>query len=394
MDTIYESKLVSNRPSWGAVFALALGASALIASEFMPVSLLTPIASDLRVTEGQAGQAIAISGLFAVATSLLISTVAGRIDRKIVLLGLTALMMISGTIVSLAPNYLVFMVGRALIGVVVGGFWSMSAATAMRLVPDHQIPQALAIVNGGGALATVIAAPLGSFLGDIIGWRGAFFCVVPIAAIVFLWQLVSMPSMQPAATGRRANPFSLLKDRSIAWGMVAVSVFFMGQFTLSTYLRPFLESVTRVDVPTLSTVLLIMGIAGFLGTLMIGFFVKRGLYVTLITIPVVMAVLAIGLIVLGNTLAATAALLAAWGMLGTSAPAGWWTWIARSMPKDAEAGGGMMVAVIQVAITLGAAIGGVLYDGLGWWSTFALGAALLVASAFLTNIARVSAGKS
>lgn len=67
------------------------------------------------------------------------------------------------------------MVGRALIGVVVGGFWSMSAATAMRLVPEQDVPRALAIFNSGNALATVVAAPLGSYLGSIVGWRGAFF---------------------------------------------------------------------------------------------------------------------------------------------------------------------------------------------------------------------------
>ena len=83
-------------------------------------------------------------------------------------------MLVSGLVVALAPNYLVLMVGRALIGIVIGGFWSMSAATVMRLVPANQVPRALAVLNGGNALATTIAAPLGSFLGQYIGWRGAF----------------------------------------------------------------------------------------------------------------------------------------------------------------------------------------------------------------------------
>ena len=69
------------------------------------------------------------------------------------------------------------MIGRAFIGVAIGGFWSMSAATAMRLVPDDKVPRALTILNGGNALATVVAAPMGSFLGGLIGWRGAFFLV-------------------------------------------------------------------------------------------------------------------------------------------------------------------------------------------------------------------------
>jgi len=151
--------------AWGAVFALALAAFALVASEFMPVSLLSPIAADLRISEGQAGQAIAVSGAFALATSLCIARLAGRLDRKVLLLGLCLTMIVSGTIAACAPNYAVFMAGRAFIGVAIGGFWSLSAATAMRLVPDHLVPRALAIVNGGNALATVVAAPAGSFLG-------------------------------------------------------------------------------------------------------------------------------------------------------------------------------------------------------------------------------------
>ena len=189
------SKAETQPAMWGGVFAMTLCVFALIASEFMPVSLLTPIANDLRVSEGLVGQGIAISGAFAVLTSLSIAAIAGSMNRKMLLLGLTALMAVSGAVVGLAPNYLVYMVGRALIGVVVGGFWSLSAATAMRLVPSDQVPRALAIFNGGNALATVVAAPLGSYLGSIIGWRGAFFCLVPVALVAFVWQWISLPSM-------------------------------------------------------------------------------------------------------------------------------------------------------------------------------------------------------
>ena len=87
------------------------------------------------------------------------------------LLSLTALMGVSGAIIGAADGYLAYMAGRALIGVVVGGFWSMSAATAMQLVPAAQVPRALAMFNGGNALATVVAAPVGSYLGAMIGWR-------------------------------------------------------------------------------------------------------------------------------------------------------------------------------------------------------------------------------
>jgi predicted MFS family arabinose efflux permease len=256
------------RPThWGGVFAMTLCVFALIASEFMPVSLLTPMAADLRVSEGLAGQGIAISGAFAVLASLSISALAGSMNRKTLLLVLTSLMAVSGAVVALAPNYLTYMVGRALIGVVIGGFWSMSAATAIRLVPSAQVPRALAIFNGGNALAAVIAAPLGSYLGSVIGWRGAFFCLVPVAAIALIWQWISLPAMaaadRPAGAG---NVFTLLKNRAVALGMAACGAFFMGQFALFTYVRPFLETVTHVSVSTLSLILLGIGVAGFIGT--------------------------------------------------------------------------------------------------------------------------------
>src|SRR2546425_12852700 len=92
----------SERPRWGAVFAMALCVAVLIASEFMPVSLLSPIAHDLGLTEGQAGQAIAISGIFAVLTSLFITVIAGRLDRRIVLITFTSLMGFSGEVDDLA----------------------------------------------------------------------------------------------------------------------------------------------------------------------------------------------------------------------------------------------------------------------------------------------------
>lgn len=374
---------VSHTPTWGGVFALSLGAFALIASEFMPVSLLTPIAADLQITEGQAGQAISVSGAFAVVTSLFISAIAGKLDRKVLLLVLTAVMMVSGTIVAVAPNYEIFMVGRAFIGVVIGGFWSMSAATAMRLVPEDQVPKALSILNGGNALATVVAAPLGSFLGGLIGWRGAFFFVVPIAAIVFVWQLISLPSMKTTSRTGVADVFKVLKRPVVALGMAAVSIFFMGQFALFTYLRPFLETVEQVDVSTLSLLLLVMGVAGFIGTSFIGRFVTAGLYRTLVTIPVLMALIASALLLSGSGVAVTAVLLAFWGLFSTSAPVGWWTWVAKTLPDEAEAGGGLMVAVVQLAITLGALVGGVLFDNSGYTATFGVSAVLLLLASVL-----------
>ena len=378
-----------SRPShWGGVLAMTLCVFALIASEFMPVSLLTPLATDLHVSEGVAGQGIAISGAFAVLTSLSISWLAGSMDRKVLLLILTGLMAVSCAVVAIAPSFTFYMLGRALLGVVIGGFWSMSAATAMRLVPDDQVPKALAIFNGGNALATVIAAPLGSYLGSVIGWRGAFLCLVPVAVVALVWQWLSQPSMK-AQVRKSAAPsvFRLLGTRSVAFGMVACGAFFMGQFALFTYLRPFLETVTLVDATTLSLILLVIGVGGLGGTLLIGSLLKKGLYRTLITIPLLMAVIALTLIPAGSWVVPVVILLGLWGLMATAAPVGWWSWIAQAMPNDAEAGGGLMVAVVQFAIASGSTLGGWLFDHSGYQSTFTASAAILLLGAALTVLA-------
>lgn len=372
------------RAYWSGVFAMTLCVFALVASEFMPVSLLTPISADLGVSEGRVGQGIAISGLFAVLTSLSISALAGAFNRKILLLSMTLLMAFSGAIIALASGYLIYMAGRALLGIAIGGFWSLSAATAIRLVPAHRVSRALAIFNGGNALATVIAAPLGSYLGSVIGWRGTFFCIVPVAGIAFVWQLFSLPAMTTDKADKgTANVFRLFANPLVTVGLAACGLFFMGQFALFTYLRPFLETVTQADITTLSLILLTLGVAGFIGTLVISTFLNSAFYLTLIFIPLLMAVIAGALIAFGNSVWIVAPLLSLWGLIATAAPTGWWTWIARTLPDNAEAGGGLMVAIVQLSIAMGSTLGGFAFDHHGYQSTFTISAILLVIAAAL-----------
>ena len=376
------------RPAWGAVLSMALCVSVLIASEFMPVSLLTPIAHDLALSEGRAGQAISISGIFAVLTSLLNAPLTGRFDRRRVLLGFTALLTVSGVVVATAGSYTVFMLGRALLGVAIGGFWSMSTATIMRLVPPAAVPKALATINGGNALAATIAAPLGSYLGQYVGWRGAFALVIPLAVAAFAWQWARLPPMPGEVRTACINPFRLLLRPAVALGMAAILLLFMGQFAVFTYLRPFLETVTGVDTSVLSLVLLLMGASGLVGTYLVGMLLKTWLFACLVLIPLSMAGMALLLVALGTSATAVAVLLLGWGLVGTAAPVAWGVWLSKTLPHDAEAGGGLMVATIQLAITLGAGVGGALFDAVGWWATFVFGALLLAGSAGLAWVAR------
>ncbi|OCA55374.1 MFS transporter [Photorhabdus namnaonensis] len=378
-------------PAWGAVFSMALCVVVLIASEFMPVSLLSPIAQDLQMSQGQVGQAISVSGFFAVPTSLLNTPLTGKFDRKKVLLSFTLLLTISGVIVTLAANNVEFMVGRALLGIAIGGFWSMATATVMRLLPPDSVAKGLALINGGNALAATIAAPLGSFWGQYIGWRGAFFMVIPLAILAFAWQWRGIPVMEASKKNEVVNPFRLLKRAQVALGMAGIMLLFMGQFAVFTYLRPFLETITGISVTELSLTFLLLGASGLVGTYFIGLLLKKRLFAYLIAIPLAMAVVAVVLTIFGNFGIAVAALLATWGLVATPAPVAWGLWLSRALPDDAEVGGGLMVATIQLAITLGASSGGAMFDVMGWKSLFVFGAVLLSLSAIFTWAAQRSA---
>ncbi|MFC3706311.1 MFS transporter [Devosia honganensis] len=373
---------------WNAVICLSLLAFTVSASEFLPANLLTPIANDLGITEGQLGQAISVSGLFAIATSLLGNSLLTRLDRRIAVMMYTGALVLSGVAITFAPNYLVFIIGRALIGITVGGFWSLSTAILARLVTSKDLPKAITILQGGGALAALIAIPLGAFLAGLIGWRAAFFMIVPIGITGLIWQAIALPAMPASHTVSVRRMFGLFHSPIFAIGMTAVTLAFMGRYAMFTYVRPFLEGVTGMNVNGLSLMLFGIGIAGLIGTIMAGFVLRNHLRAALIGLPVAMAVISLTLVPTGHIPSVTVILLLLWGLLANPIPVAWFTWIARVVPNDMEAAGGLQVALIQFAITFGAAGGGLLFDITGWWSPFVLAALLLgVAAAFAAKAA-------
>lgn len=369
---------LSPQQTWSAVGSMALCVALLIASEFMPVSLLTPIAHDLHATEGMAGQAISISGLFAVATSLLIATIAGRFDRRNVLMGMTGLMLASLVLIALAPNFLVLMIARALLGIVIGGFWSLATATVMRLVPKGTVAKALGVVYMGNAVATALAAPIGSYLGGVIGWRGVFWAMTPIAVANLIWQSVSLPSMPAQTTNPMSKLLGLLKRRNVSWAMLGVMLTFAGAFATFTYLRPFLETYTRVSVPQLSLLLLSLGVAGFVGTYGASAMVRRHLYPMLTGLPLALGAVTLGLIAVRYHISVVAVAMFGWGALNSAIPVCWSTWLSEGISDEPESGGGLMVGAIQLSIMLGAAFGGVLLDHISAIATTIGGTCLLV----------------
>lgn len=383
----------ANLQAWSAVASMSMCVALLIASEFMPVSLLTPIATDLHATEGMAGQAISVSGLFAVITSLLIASLAGRVDRRHVLLGLTTVMLASLLLIATAPNFTVLMGARALLGITVGGFWALATATIMRLVPAPSLPRALGILYTGNAVATAFAAPIGSYVGELIGWRGVFWAMVPLVLANLVWQWRCLPAMPPDAARRPPNSLGLLKRRNVAIAMVAVMLAFAGAFSTFTYLRPFLETRTVASVAQLSLLLLGLGLAGFVGTYGASRLLDRHLGRLLAGLPLALGAATLAFLAVGHLLWPAAIVLICWGALNSAIPVAWSTWLTQGIGDEPESGGGLMVAAIQLAIMVGAGFGGVLLDHVSLAATWIGGAALLLlASLTVGNGSRLLPG--
>ncbi|UTF60630.1 MFS transporter [Gilvimarinus sp. DA14] len=367
---------------WAGVCSMSLCVALLIAAEFMPVSLLSPMATSLQVSEGRVGQAVAISGLFAVFSSLFVTTLAGRWNRKSVLLGMTTLLFVSLVLMTVAVSVEALMLSRILLGICIGGFWSLATSVVMRLVAAHEVSRALAIMYSGQAFAAAFAAPMGSFLGAFVGWRGVFALLVPVVVINFIWQWRVLPSLPNAHALSVAALLSLFKRRYFVRGIAAVIFTFAGAFAMFTYLRPFLETVTKVDVNALSALFLVLGLAGFVGTWVSGKLAHRHAIGLIRFLPLGMALITLGLIFLGTSIGPTAVLLAIWGALNTTLSVAWMAWLSQNLDDVPEAAGSLMVAAIQAAILTGSALGGWVLDVRGIQATF-LTAVLLCVAALL-----------
>lgn len=371
------------RPNWSAVFAVAFCVACLITVEFLPVSLLTPMALDLGISEGMAGQSVTTTAFVAMFSSLFITSVIGKTDRRYVVILFSLLLTLSCLLVSFADSFTLLLLGRACLGLALGGFWAMSASLTMRLVPMRVVPKALSIIFGAVSIALVIAAPLGSFLGGLIGWRNVFNGAAVMGVLCTLWVLKALPSLPGESAAQQQNMFGLLKRPGVMAGMCAIFMAFAGQFAFFTYIRPLYMTLAGFDVDGLTLVLLSFGIASFIGTSLSSVLLKRSVKAALAIASLVLTACAAALVLWGESKIVASTVAIIWGFAFALIPVGWSTWITRSLSDQAEKAGSIQVAVIQLANTCGAAVGGIALDHLGLLSPLVLSGVLMLFTGLL-----------
>lgn len=373
---------------WGAVISLSLGVFGLVTAEFLPASLLTPMSADLGVSIGAAGQSVTTTAVVAAVAGPAIVVGTGRFDRRNVLLALTGLLVVSSLIAGFASSLFALLVARVLLGIGLGGFWAMSLALAMRLVPDRLLPRAMAIVMSGVSIATVCAAPLGAWIGATLGWRYAFLLAAVIGIVTLIAQILTVPSLPPRGTTGLDTILRVVKRPAIRLGLATILLVVTGHFAGFTYIRPYLEMVPRFGVEMITGILLAFGVGGFLGNIAGGIIAERStrLSITLAAAGVAVTTLILALFGVSPIIAIVAT--AAWGFAFGALPVSVQSFVSRAAGDEAEGAGAAMLTTFQVAISTGAVLGGLIVELQGPAGVFLFSALAALLGASLVAVSR------
>jgi len=374
---------------WLGVISLAFGTFVLINTEFMPIGLLTPIAHSLNISEGRAGLAVMLPGLVAAASAILLMLFSRQLNRRTMLLFLSAMVIVSNATAMLAPTFGVLLIGRIILGVAVGGFWSFAIPAGRRLVSEAQGARATSLISAGVAIGTVAGVPAGAFLGDLYGWRMAFTVNTALAVVVFLLQWATLPSLPSKQTINLRTLLGVVKVPGIRYGLIIALFMAAAHFSAYTYLEPWLRFQVGMSPSDLSLLLMAYGAAGLFGTLLCEVMVREfGVKRTFLGNMIIVVVAVLSASQLSDSALTASFLVVLWGLAFGALPVCLNIWLYQASPALFETSSAMMVFVFQIALASGAFFGGLLADHLGTSSSFLLGgilALLAVVTIFLTR---------
>ncbi|MER6174399.1 MFS transporter [Streptosporangium sp. NPDC001681] len=376
------------RARWLAVSSVAVGTFTIVTSEMLPVGLLTSIAATLGVSDGTAGLMMSAPGLVAAVSAPVLAITTRRLDRRITLLGLMALLAVANLAGAFAPNYPVMLAARVLTGVSIGGFWAFAAGLGLRLVPEGSVGRATSIILAGVSVASVLGVPVATFISSFAGWRTAFIAMGVLALALLALLATILPPLPGEPRARASEPLpreeapARASEGRLTWlsgplrvVLVLTVLIVSGHFTAYTYVRPFLEQVSHAGPALVSTALLLYGAAGVAGNFVAGAWAARNPKPVLVTLAVLMALSMAALPLIGLPLI----VLVVWGLGYGGVGVTLQLWIMRS--GGGEMGTALFVGAFNVSIALGSFAGGRIVDSVSISAVMWVGAVLAVVSA-------------
>ncbi len=373
-----------------ALLALTLGAYAIGTTEFVIVGLIPTIAADLGVSLPSAGLLVSLYALGVAVGAPVLTALTGRVPRKTLLVALMVLFTLGNVIAWMAPSYGSLIVARVLTGLAHGVFFSIGSIIATSVVAKEKAASAIAIMFTGLTVALVTGVPLGTFIGQHLGWRATFLAVAALGVVALLGSLLFVPRnlqrSEPATFGQQlavlAQPRLLLVYAITALG-------YGGTFLSFTYLASILQDVTGFSANAVSGVLLVYGVSVAIGNLWGGRLAdRRG---PIPALKLIFGLLALVLFALTftayNTWLVLLTVLALGAVAFGNVP-GLQVYVVkqaqRFAPQAADVASGLNIAAFNVGIAMGASLGGLVVDHLGLMHTPWIGALVVLGALGLT----------
>ncbi|MEV7127559.1 MFS transporter [Streptomyces sp. NPDC093260] len=347
---------------WLAVVAVMLGIFSIVTTEILPIGLLTEVGASFTISDGMAGLMMTMPGFLAAIAAPVVTVATARIDRRLMLCAFLVLLAAANFLAAAAPAYWMVLVSRVIVGIVIGGFWSIGASLAERLVPAESVGRATAVIFSAVPLGSVLGVPAGTFIGDLAGWRTAFIAVGGLTVGVLILLLVVTPPLPPHRSTRLGVLQGALNSVATRFALLLTVLVVLAHFGTYTYVTPFLEQVTDAGSGLITVFLLVYGAAGILGNFLGSSLVARRPRATFGTAAGLIAAATLLLPVLGQWKAGAVALLIVWGVAYGAVPVSSQTWFIKASPDTPEAASVMFTASFQATISLGALTGGIVVD--------------------------------
>jgi len=375
-----------------ALLALTLGAYAIGTTEFVIVGLIPTIAADLGVSLPSAGLLVSLYALGVAVGAPVLTALTGRVPRKTLLVALMVLFTLGNVIAWMAPGYGSLIVARVLTGLAHGVFFSIGSIIATSVVPREKAASAIAIMFTGLTVALVTGVPLGTFIGQHLGWRATFLAVAALGVIALIGSLLFVPrNLQRSEPATFGQQLSVLAQPRLLLVYAITALGYGGTFLSFTYLASILQDVSGFSANAVSGVLLVYGVSVAIGNLWGGRLAdRRG---PIPALKLIFALLAAVLFVLTftayNTWLVLLTVLALGAVAFGNVP-GLQVYVVkqaqRFAPQAADVASGLNIAAFNVGIAFGASLGGLVVDHLGLMHTPWLGALVVLGALGLTML--------
>lgn len=344
------------------VTAVMLGIFAIVTTEILPIGLLTSIGADFTVSDGLAGLMMTMPGLLAAVAAPLVTTATARVDRRRMLAAFMLLLAVANALAAVATDFGLVLVSRVLVGITIGGFWSIGAGLAERLVPEHQAARATSVIFAAVPLGSVLGVPAGTFIGELAGWRTAFVVLAVLSLAVLALLLVTVPPLPSLGATHLGALAAVARRPGSRRALLLTVLIVLAHFGAYTYVTPFLEQVTHAGPGLITAFLLLYGAAGIAGNFAGGALVSRHPRLGFALAAGLLACATALLPVLGGSKAGALALLVLWGAAYGAVPVSSRTWFARAAADAPEESSVLFTASFQATISLGALAGGAVLD--------------------------------